>query len=312
MPIDFPNNPSVGNTYPYGNSIWEWTGSSWQLYGSLLPLPTDFTATENTFTKTQRFSQGITSSGGTFSNLSIVSSATSTSPLTITASSLSDGVGAIRINGVEPDMVFNDTNGGWNTFTFENAGDARVALGRDNGNDFYITVRDPAVSGGAWKDTTFVADSSSGNISMGYNLNVAGGGTFGSRVNFSNGMGLTGDILIHGATLGSRDGIAPKYFARAWVNFNGIGTISRRSFGNVSSIGDGGVGLYTVNFTVPMFDSNYSVCLTGKPAASGVMNACIRPGTYATVVTTTAVQISTYVPATTLTDSDLVSVIVFR
>jgi hypothetical protein len=172
MPIDFPNNPSVGNTYPYGNSIWEWTGSSWQLYGSLLPLPTDFTATENTFTKTQRFSQGITSSGGTFANLSIVSSATSTSPLTITASSLSDGVGAIRINSVEPDMVFNDTNGGWNTFTFENAGDARVALGRDNGNDFYITVRDPAVSGGAWKDTTFVADSSSGNISMGYKLGI--------------------------------------------------------------------------------------------------------------------------------------------
>lgn len=66
MPIDFPNNPAIGNTYPYGNSIWEWTGSSWQLYGSLLPLPTDFTSRENVFNKTQRFSEGITAQGATF------------------------------------------------------------------------------------------------------------------------------------------------------------------------------------------------------------------------------------------------------
>ena len=46
--------------------------------------------------------------------------------------------------------------------------------------------------------------------------------------------------------------------AKAWVNFNGTGTVAiRRSF-NVSSITDNGTGLYTVNFTTAMPDANYS------------------------------------------------------
>lgn len=46
---------------------------------------------------------------------------------------------------------------------------------------------------------------------------------------------------------------------KAWVNFNGTGTVAIRASYNVSSITDNGVGNYTVNFTVAMSDANYSV-----------------------------------------------------
>jgi hypothetical protein len=46
---------------------------------------------------------------------------------------------------------------------------------------------------------------------------------------------------------------------RAWVNFNGTGTVAIRQQYNVSSITDNGTGDYTVNFTTSMVDANYSV-----------------------------------------------------
>jgi hypothetical protein len=48
-------------------------------------------------------------------------------------------------------------------------------------------------------------------------------------------------------------------FCRAWVNFNGTGTVAIRASFNVSSITDNGVGQYTVNLTTAMVDANYSV-----------------------------------------------------
>ena len=56
--------------------------------------------------------------------------------------------------------------------------------------------------------------------------------------------------------------VAPAYGCRAWVNFNGTGTVAIRASANVSSITDNGVGNYTMNFTNAMPDINY-VGLTG-------------------------------------------------
>lgn len=47
--------------------------------------------------------------------------------------------------------------------------------------------------------------------------------------------------------------------AKAWVNFNGTGTVAIRASYNVSSITDNGAGDYTVNFTTAMPDANYVV-----------------------------------------------------
>jgi hypothetical protein len=59
------------------------------------------------------------------------------------------------------------------------------------------------------------------------------------------------------------DGI--NYSCRAWVNFNGTGTVAIRASGNVTSITDNGTGDYTVNFTTAMSDANYSIVCGNSP-----------------------------------------------
>ena len=64
---------------------------------------------------------------------------------------------------------------------------------------------------------------------------------------------------IDSAQIPTVSGTAPLYMARAWVNFNGTGTVAIRASGNVSSITDISAGVYTVNFTTTMTDANYAV-----------------------------------------------------
>ena len=56
--------------------------------------------------------------------------------------------------------------------------------------------------------------------------------------------------------------------AKAWVNFNGTGTVAIRAAFNVSSITDNGTGDYTLNFTTAMPDVNYSTVLSSLPSSS--------------------------------------------
>jgi len=64
------------------------------------------------------------------------------------------------------------------------------------------------------------------------------------------------------------NGSAPIYACRAWVNFNGTGTVAIRGSGNVSSITDNGTGQYTINFITPMEDTNYICLSNGNYTAS--------------------------------------------
>tara|TARA_R110000744_G_scaffold311169_1_gene418762 strand:+ start:602 stop:1042 length:441 start_codon:yes stop_codon:yes gene_type:complete len=45
---------------------------------------------------------------------------------------------------------------------------------------------------------------------------------------------------------------------KAWVNFNGSGTVAIRASGNVSSITDNSTGRYTVNFTNSLSSTTYA------------------------------------------------------
>jgi hypothetical protein len=50
--------------------------------------------------------------------------------------------------------------------------------------------------------------------------------------------------------------------AKAWVNFDGTGTVAIRDSFNVSSITDNGTGDYTVNFTTALPNANYSTVVS--------------------------------------------------
>ena len=98
------------------------------------------------------------------------------------------------------------------------------------------------------------------------------------------------------------------YTAKAWVNFNGTGTVAIRAAGNVSSITDNGTGDYTVNFTTAMADANYAVC--GSAAPGDLSNAFLSaPGA---APTASAVRIESVSGANANTDYAYISVAIFR
>ena len=95
---------------------------------------------------------------------------------------------------------------------------------------------------------------------------------------------------------------ATAYGCRAWVNFNGTGTVAIRASGNVSSITDNGTGIYSVNIATNMPDANYSA--VASQSTDG----------YATRVDshiTSAVRVVTFT-ATATADAATVSVAIFR
>jgi hypothetical protein len=60
-------------------------------------------------------------------------------------------------------------------------------------------------------------------------------------------------------------GSAPVYACRAWVNFQGTGTVTIRAGGNVSSVVRVATGAYNIYFTDPMPDNYYSLVFACTP-----------------------------------------------
>lgn len=69
---------------------------------------------------------------------------------------------------------------------------------------------------------------------------------------------------------------------RAWVNFNGTGTVAIQADFNVSSITDNGNGDYTVNFTTAMADANYACVLGCNQALTQMGDNIYSVGNFAT------------------------------
>jgi hypothetical protein len=96
------------------------------------------------------------------------------------------------------------------------------------------------------------------------------------------------------------------YTAKAWVNFNGTGTVAIRASGNVSSITDNGSGDYTLNFTTALADANFAISgIAGETGGTEVIEVLSR--------TTSSVRIADYASENGGNkDSTLVCLIIFR
>jgi len=117
---------------------------------------------------------------------------------------------------------------------------------------------------------------------------------------------------IDSAQIPTVSGTAPLYMARAWVNFNGTGTVAIRASGNVTSITDNGVGDYTVNFTTTISDANYATTALSS-GKSGTEATGIIFIEWTTVPSTTVVRIATINrSAGTATDNTYNNVAIFR
>jgi hypothetical protein len=101
---------------------------------------------------------------------------------------------------------------------------------------------------GGWKrqftsGTSLISHTNSGDITF----RAAASGAADSAITFTTPL----EIKADGRGLS-------QFTAKAWVNFNGTGTVAIRDSHNVSSITDDGTGVYKVNFTNAMSDVNYS------------------------------------------------------
>ena len=97
----------------------------------------------------------------------------------------------------------------------------------------------------------------------GQTMNIAGSSTScsGNAASVTDGVYLSTTQTISGVKTFSSAPIATN-IAKAWVHFNGTGTIAVNASHNVASLTDNGVGDYTVNFTTAMVDANYAVAGT--------------------------------------------------
>ena len=170
--------------------------------------------------------------------------------------------------------------------------------------------------------TTAVTISTGQVVTLAQPLPVASGG---SGVTTSTGTGAvvlgTSPTLttptFNSAQLATVVGTAPLYMCRAWVNFNGTGTVAILASGNVSSITDLGVGYYRINFTTAMPSANYSVSGTVVGSTEAWAAATlVSNGNGNEALSTTACYITTrdYYDGngSPLRDMDSVSVIVTR
>ena len=114
---------------------------------------------------------------------------------------------------------------------------------------------------------------------------------------------------INSAQFATVSGTAPIYPCRAWVNFNGTGTVAIRASGNVTSITDNGTGDYTANFTTAMSDANFSA--SGAGSADGAGSSGI--GFSVESRSTTTVRVRIFVTTTANgSDQPAVFISVFR
>ena len=137
------------------------------------------------------------------------------------------------------------------------------------------------------------------------------GNPAGSVVGTTDTQTLTNKTLttpnIDSAQIPTVSGTAPLYMARAWVNFNGTGTVAIRGSGNVTSITDNGTGDYTVNFTTALTDANY--CAVGTTGPKGSNSESLTIFSYPSA---SAVRINTSSGAGTAGDTVNINCVIFR
>lgn len=109
-------------------------------------------------------------------------------------------------------------------------------------------------------------------------------------------------------TIADTNGVEVGQLCRAWVNFNGTGTVAIRDDFNVSSITDNGTGDYTINFDTAMANANYAVCGCADSASTNGVVLAIRNGT---APTTTAVRVICDRQSAGVSDREYVNVTIF-
>jgi hypothetical protein len=97
---------------------------------------------------------------------------------------------------------------------------------------------------------------------------------------------------------------------KAWINFNGTGTVAIRASYNISSITDNGTGDYTLNFTNALADTNYCPTVGGDFSQGATRdNGMHLPTNFTFATGTLRISVTNYAGAYTDIDTVLVSIV---
>lgn len=134
----------------------------------------------------------------------------------------------------------------------------------------------------------------------------SGGGTTSITLSANAGATLSTDpVGFYKADKVLSPGLVAGGLCRAWVNFNGTGTVAIRASYNVASITDNGTGDYTINFATAMPDANY--CAVGNSKEGG-QGHIIQLDT----LLAGSLRIKNYNAATSIPDISIATVAIFR
>jgi hypothetical protein len=119
------------------------------------------------------------------------------------------------------------------------------------------------------------------------------------------------DVLAANAVTYAKIGTTEQgQLCKAWVNFNGTGTVAIRASYNVSSITDNGTGDYTVNFTTALADANGGVTAITWRNTTSTPDYSRQTQVYQDGTST--IRVVTYDSSTSKTDHGYIHVAIFR
>ena len=188
---------------------------------------------------------------------------------------------------------------------------SKIKLKSDPSGTATFTIESPATN----TDRTLVLPDEAGTVALTSDIPAAP--TIASTAEAEAGTNNTNFITPLRMREGfNASGSAPVYACRAWVNFDGTGTVAIRASGNVSSITDNGTGDYTVNFTTALPDANYAALGTTEGLAGDGFPIVVEMNRHfgtASAPTTTSVRLFVVVSGSnTLRDTSNVYVSIFR
>jgi len=202
--------------------------------------------------------------------------------MTTKISTKTSGVGGLEVTGDASGILELASNNGTTAITIDASQNVGIGTASpsaklevtgtgvfSNGTDNYVKV---LTDNGAMEISRSAGDAyidlKSSNAED-YDARIQSIGTGGVLELFtSSGSGLQ----INGTTLKFNSGygsVATAYGCRAWISFNGSGTIAIRGSGNVSSIVDNGTGQYTINLATAMPDTNFCTVASGGNTPDG-------------------------------------------
>lgn len=201
-----------------------------------------------------------------------------------------DASGATALDGTPLLASFmNDVLGSWQALVKRGAVTPSGSSDTENSSDIADAIMKAISKRFTYNSTTthsadtdaqvdiLICDTSGGDITITLAAPPFNGKRFfivatGGNTAFIAGPGLTNNIpVVAGVQLELNSDSSTLYpinhdkrICKAWVNFNGTGTVAIRDSFNVSSITDNGVGLYTINFKNDMNDENYTWSGSGR------------------------------------------------